>query len=232
VSRDLVYVVGGPDPGDRDDLRYSLRSLERHMRVPFRDVWVIGDVPDWFTGARLPLPPQPEKFANQRASLTAYCNLPDAADTFVLMNDDMFLVRDVTEVEGFHLGPAADYFDPGASNTWHRAGVATAEWMTERGHTVLAHEAHVPLEFHTRALRDLLHEYPADRPVLAGELYPAAGAGGIGRHIGNAKVSSDDMLAQKIILGLPCVSANPLTWAGDLGTWARQNYPTPSRWEA
>ena len=232
MSRDLVYVVGGPDPDNCDDLRHSLRSIARHLRVSIRDVWVVGDVPPWFTGARLPLEPKPEKFANQRASLTAYVNLPDAAETFVLLNDDMILTRDVTEVEGHHLGPASDYFDANTTNTWHRAGILTTEWAASRGVDVLAHEAHVPLEFNTAALRDLLNEYPADRPVLVGELYALAGARPAGRRCGNAKVRAGDDLAEKLAQPLPCVSGSPDTWPGALSEWALPAFPDPSPWES
>ena len=82
MSTDLVWIVGGP--GDREDLRYSLRSVAANLRLDYRDVWVVGDPPGWFGGAKMPLEPHPEKFTNQRRSLTAYVNHPDAADRSAL----------------------------------------------------------------------------------------------------------------------------------------------------
>lgn len=237
---DLVYIVGGPTDDDRADLRYSLRSFDANLGMTFRDVWIVGDVPTWVRGVkRLPLPPVPEKFANQRASLTAYVNHPDAAERFVLLNDDMFVIEKTDTLPTCrNRNPAskwaeAEQADGVRLNGWHRTVIATAEWVAERtGTDPHIYEVHTPLLFDTREMAQLLAEYPLDRPFVAGELYPIAGRGGVGEHCGNAKVKRDDSLETKLAHPMPYLSGNPDSWVGALGDLIRDMFPIPCRWEA
>lgn len=237
---DLVYVVGGPAESDREDLRYSLRSFAKNYRGPaFRDVWVVGDVPDWFTGARLPLPPHPEKFQNQRASLTAYVKCAGAAASFALANDDMFLIEPVESLPTFRnrgrtFGWNTDHLDNGHSpSCWTCACRDTAKWAAEHGAgNAYLYECHTPLLFDTARLRDLLNAYPTGRRLAVGELYPLAGIGGEGEHAGNAKVKAHDSLADKLANPMPYLSSSPDTWPGVVADYVKPLFTEPSPWEA
>jgi len=241
VTPDLVYVVGGP--GDREDLRHSLRTLEANLRAPFREVWVVGDPPAWFRGRHLALPPNPEKFRNQRASLTAYVNHPDAAETFVLLNDDMFVIEPTDEWvvsrKGAPLSIWAKVHRDALRNgshawdCWQCSIIDTASWTgVELGTDPLIYECHSPLVFDTAKLRDVLARYPLNRRFVVGEVYPIAGAGDIGENRGNAKCKSPASFAGKLANPMPYLSCSPETWAGVVGDYIRPRYPTPSRWEA
>lgn len=233
-----VWIVGGPTDDDRADLRHSLRSVA--TKAPeITEAWAVGDVPDWFAGVRMPLEPQAEKYANQRASLTAIANYPGAPETFWLMNDDMFVTEPSESLPIHRLGKVSEELDhwlgPGvraSGNTWHKALIATAGWMEARGHgDVLCYEAHVPLLFHTERLAELLNAYPLEQRLLVGELYAAAGAGGEGIDAGNAKVKPGDQLAAKLAQPMPYLSVNPETWDGGPGDLIRAMFDQPCRWE-
>lgn len=237
---DLVYVVGGATNDDRADLRHSLRSIAANLRIPFRDVWIVGDVPGWVRGVRpLPLTPLAEKFSNQRQSLTAYVNHPDAADRFILLNDDMFVTEPIDALQTCrNRNPAskwgaAEQADGRSLNGWHRTVLATAAWVAERTRTdPFIYEVHTPLLFDTSEVARLLAEYPANKPFAAGELYPIAGRGGEGTHCGNAKVKRGDSFTEKVAQPMPYLSGNPDSWPAELGDYIRAMFPTPSRWEA
>jgi hypothetical protein len=230
-----MYVVGGE--GDREDLRYSLRSLNANA-MAIDEVWIVGDVPSWAAAARMPYPPLFSKFPNQRQSIERFVNAPGAPEQFYLFNDDMFVIELVD-------GPlpvchnrhpaskwAADERKRRSLNSWHRAVIATAEWTAERlGTDPWIYECHTPLLFDTATLRDLLDEYPADRPFAAGELYPLAGIGGEGTFCGNAKCGRDDKLAAKLASPMPYLSASPDTWDGELGDYIRELFPNQCFWE-
>jgi len=232
-----VWIVGGPALDDRSDLRYSLRSVAANC-PSITEAWVIGDVPGWFTGVKMPLPPHPEKFANQRASLTAFVNHPGAPERFVLANDDMYVI----EPAPAHLpayrnkNPLSGWVDAERSerrlNAWHRAVIATAEWVADKtGTDPYIYECHVPLMFHTATFRDLINAYPADRPFAAGELYPLAGCGAAAGHAGNAKCGKADSLAAKLANPMPFLSSSPDTWPGVVADHVKPLFPDPSPWE-
>jgi len=237
MTTDLVYVVGGqPDSPGRDEMRYSLRSFEQNLRMEWRDVWAVGVPPDWFAGARLPLEPHPNKFENQRHSLTAYVNLPGAADRLVVLNDDMFAIEPHDEIvvcRNRHPASrwAAAEQKERALGAWHRAVIATATWVAETtGIDPWIYECHTPLVFDTKRLRDALAAYPTGQPFAVGELYPVAGAGPEGEARGNAKVKTET-LGAKLNLPLPYLSGSPGSWNGPLGEYVRGEFKTPGRYE-
>jgi len=236
MTTDLVYIIGGETSDDRADLRHSLRTVEANLHIDYRDVWIVGDVPAWFRGRALPLAPQPEKFANQRASLTAYANHPDAAERMVIMNDDMFLTEPVAELAICRCkNPLSAWTSAEREtrklNTWHRAVISTAEWVADGRDDPYIYECHTPLPFWTDELRERLAEYPADRPFAVGEMYSLAGAGDVGEHRGNAKCARTDSLADKLANPMPYLSCSPDTWTGVVGDYIRPRFTTPSRWE-
>lgn len=238
MTTDLVYVVGGePDSPGRDEMRYSLRSFATNLNIEIRDVWAVGDVPDWFAGARLPLAPHADKFCNQRRSLESYVNLPGAADRLVVLNDDMFATEPHNEIvvcrnrSRVSKWAAAEQADGRTLNAWHRAVIATGTWVGETTDTdPFVYECHTPLMFDTKRLRDALAAYPTGQPFAVGELYPLAGIGGAGEHRGNAKVKAES-LAEKLANPMPYLSGNPDSWRGSLGDYIRKTFPTPCRWE-
>ena len=230
-----VWIVGGPTDDDRADLRFSLRSA--HTNVPFiSEAWVVGDVPDWFTGVKMPLEPKPSKFENQRASLTAFVNHPAAPAEFWLMNDDMFITEPVESLPIVRNKNRASMWNPDhgqhGSGCWTCAVRATAAWVAEQtGTDPYLYENHSPLLFDTARLRDVVNRYPVHLPFTVGEVYPIAGAAGPGVVVGNAKVKGTDSFDEKMRLPMPYISGNPDSWAGVLGVWAQEVFDSPSRWE-
>lgn len=238
MSVDAVWVVGGkPDAPDRDELRYSLRSVEVNLGITFRDVWIVGDVPNWFTGRGLRTTADPDKWFNQRRSIEAYVNHRDAADEFVLFNDDHYVIEAVAEVEPFRYEkPASEWSADHGAHGWScwRCGVKKClAWVSsELGRDVWVYECHTPLAFSTAKMRDVLTRYPADMPFMSCSVFPAAGVGGEGRYAGNAKAGKGSVLADKLALDMPFISGNPDSWPGGLGDHVKALFPEPCRWEA
>lgn len=237
MSVDLVWIVGGPpDALDRDELRYSIRSATENLRVGYRDVVIVGDVPDWFVGVRIPLTPDPDKWRNQRQSIAAYVNLPSAADELILLNDDMYITEPADTVTPYrNKAPASTWnTDHGTHGwgCWTCAVKRCAAWVSaDLGRDIWLYENHAPLRFDTDRLRDLVNRYPADLPLMVGEAFPLAGIGGEGVVAGNAKVKVADSLAEKLALPMPYLSGSPGSWNGSLGEWVRREFPTPCQWE-
>jgi hypothetical protein len=245
MTTDLLWIIGGePDAPGREEFRYSLRSFTANPPVEYRSVWVVGDVPDWLSddARKLPLAPKPIKYENQRASLTAYVNHPDAAPTFLLLNDDFFAKRLVAELPIYHRGHHSSWSAPHKQavkrehghprDCWQCCVVDTADWVAEQaGVDPWIYENHTPLIFSTARMRDALNAYPAGRRLAIAQLYPLAGAGGEGVHGGNAKCKNPDSFAHKLALPMPYLSCSPESWRGPVGAWARQQWPDASKWE-
>lgn len=235
AAPDLVYIVR---PGENEELRYSLRSVDKYVR--HRKVWIVGTVPDWATNVgKIPLPPLIEKFANQRQSVTAACRHPEVAEDIVLMNDDHFALEPVDEIPVFNLGPTSSHvqrlYDSGFrdKNSWFVSVKRTAAWMQSQGfEDPLCYENHTPLPFYKSKLLEVVEAYPPQERFCYPGVYPIAGRGPEGELNGNTKVSEDSQLADKLALSMPWVSTSDQSFIeGAAGEYIRSLFPTPCRFE-
>lgn len=87
---DVVYVLGkGSQTGDQE-LRYSLRSLERYC-TGYRNVYIIGECPSWIHDVyHITHPDGPIKAINILNKIKSACLLPDLSGHFLFINDDHF----------------------------------------------------------------------------------------------------------------------------------------------
>lgn len=243
AALDLLYIVRPGD--DNDELRYSLRSVAANL--PHRSVWVVGHCPAWVRNVtRLELEPLTDgsaednlKFDNQRQSLAAACAHPELSETFVLLNDDMFVMEPTDPMPVYHLGETAPYLaDLRAlgfteANLWHVGVQKTFEQMQDWGYqSSLCYEAHTPLPFVKDKLAALLASATC-RPFLWGTAYDACGAVA-GTRGPNAKRSTQgarDLLAC-LTLGIPFISTEEKTFASaPLGAHIRGMFPDPCIYE-
>ena len=93
---DLVYIVREGDLNE--DLRYSLRSVEKNITQP--NVWIVGYKPNWVKNVGYVHTEQKNgKWNNSVNNIIAACECEDISDDFVLMNDDFFAIKPVENLE-------------------------------------------------------------------------------------------------------------------------------------
>lgn len=96
---DYVYVCRN---GENEELRYSLRSLEKNM--PSGNVWLVGYRPDWFRGNFIPLPDSSSKFENIKKCIFKITDTKEISENFILMNDDFFAFNKIKNIPVLHGG--------------------------------------------------------------------------------------------------------------------------------
>jgi hypothetical protein len=96
---DLVWICR---TGSNEELRYSIRSATQNL--PHRNVWVVGGRPDWYRGQWLHVGQHPgRKYENAKNNLRAIIDSGKISDSFVLMNDDFFVLKP-TELKPYYSG--------------------------------------------------------------------------------------------------------------------------------
>lgn len=88
--------------GDNEELRYSIRSVLASF--PGANIWVVGGKPDWYSGNFIKTNRIPNKYSQVEENLQRLVNNKNISETFVLMNDDFFIVKPVSSIEYFHRG--------------------------------------------------------------------------------------------------------------------------------
>jgi hypothetical protein len=112
---DIVYILGNGSQWDDNELRYSLRSLEKHFK--HRNVFIVGVLPKWLQNIihidiqdSFPYP-NGGKLKNAVRKIRAACKNKRLSNDFVLMNDDFFFLRDCSEIKPFSLGTIQESLD-------------------------------------------------------------------------------------------------------------------------
>lgn len=145
---DLVVPVR--EGATHESLRYALRSWAANL--PHRKVWLVGHKPAWAAGIEhIPtLQRGRTKYKNTTSAVRAVCEHPDVTSTFILCNDDFFVMKPLPDgMPVLHRGPVADvekYYTSRARGQYLRGLQETRDLLVSLGHTnPTSYELHVPL---------------------------------------------------------------------------------------
>lgn len=95
-NMDVVYVLGTGSLWKNNEMRYSLRSIEKYLKG-YDNVFIVGECPDWTTNViHLPCPDvrKRKELSIMRKIMTA-CTHQYVSDDFVFFNDDHFVLRPI-----------------------------------------------------------------------------------------------------------------------------------------
>jgi hypothetical protein len=147
---DAVYPLGSGSKWGNNELRYSLRSLEKNL-VDLRNVYIVGYRPDWLTGAIHiscddPLPHN--KDGNIIRKILRACEVPELSEEFLQVSDDQILLQPLSfaELRPYYVIDLASvdesWFSQGA---WAKRMERTYQWLRARGRTTYHYDSHIPL---------------------------------------------------------------------------------------
>lgn len=93
---DVVYIVGFGSQWKNNELRYSLRSVERNLKN-FRNVYIVGEKPAFVTGVKHIQFPDMENIPSKNTykKILQACKDEQLSQRFLLMNDDFFFNKKV-----------------------------------------------------------------------------------------------------------------------------------------
>ena len=153
---DFVYMCR---PGDNEELRYSIRSVVKN--APVRNVWVVGDKPDWYVGNFIPTVPVGNAFENVRNNLRKVIAHPEISEDFVLMNDDFFITRNVNSVYPYYGGLLINRYmehqELAGFNFYANFLRKTDAVLRQQGiKNPLNYELHVPMPFNKTKLAETI----------------------------------------------------------------------------
>jgi hypothetical protein len=154
---DLVYICRS---GENEELRYSIRSAVANL--PHKNIWVVGGKPDWYTGNYIKLDQKKSKYVNAKNSLKAICEEKRISDSFILMNDDFYIINKVDYVPYMYSGTLDDriekreeIFSGNTYTTLLKETLASLSRKKQEG-LILDYELHVPMIMEKKKLSRIL----------------------------------------------------------------------------
>jgi len=164
------------------ELRYSLRSLEGHLKENF-EVWIVGDLPDWIQNVKhLPH----KKIENIHApstfdavkKLQAYLNQDDSPETFIRMYDDVYFLgdRNIEDLQVtrylFNYGQIQNGELRSGSQIWRNQVLRSVQAARQSGHYGLMTETHCPEVFEKQKMAEVMELFDPDvNRLLTSTLY-------------------------------------------------------------
>lgn len=96
---DFVYIC---KEGINEELKYSIRSVVESF--PDSKIWVVGGKPDWYVGNYIKVEQRESKYKNAVENLKTISASDQISESFVLMNDDFYIIKKINKIENFHGG--------------------------------------------------------------------------------------------------------------------------------
>jgi hypothetical protein len=134
--------------GENEELRYSIRSVAKNF--PDSEVFVVGDPPGWYCGNKIFVAQDSGRYGNLNKNINEIISSPDIPDSFIMMNDDFYILEPIEEIgfydEGLLIEKFNTYFD-----VYHRSSYVakidqTYEYLKSAGiEQPKSYELHVPM---------------------------------------------------------------------------------------
>lgn len=172
---DVVYLCRS---GPNEELRYSIRSVEKNM--PHRSIWVIGQSPEWYRGNFIEVQNLNAKYSNARANLDELVKSKHISENFILMNDDFFIMRPVEKVGYFYDGSLLERAERNelltTTGAYTKLLYNTYDRLKKMGiEEPLNYEVHIPMIMNKKGLKEVLKHKTCLWRSMYGNIYEVGG---------------------------------------------------------
>ncbi len=164
----IAYILGDGSKHDNLELRLSLRSIEKNLNPS--EVIVCGHDPGFLSDKVEYIPNFPAKKENDAAwgikeNLLALCEHPDTPDTFLLMNDDYFILQPIKGFQYYHKGELRDAMERLGSGIFYGHLLATVTVLEKRKLPTKHFDGHWPIVYDKRLLAETIVMQDWDVPL-------------------------------------------------------------------
>lgn len=157
-----VYIVR---PGENEELRYSLRSVEANL-PEVTDVVIVGHIEPWLRNVERidGNPYRSQKRRNVWANVYTAATHPDLPDDIILMNDDFMVTRPAT-VEMNWRSTLDEHIKPLSVGWWRRSLEVTRTYLRRQGYAnLLSYELHRPFPMNRQRMATVMNEASGIQP--------------------------------------------------------------------
>lgn len=149
---DLVYVLGSGSNWNNNELRISLRSVEKNLSG-YGKIFIVGENPGFLSDSVIHLP-FPDKLSSQNADgnmalkILHACADARLSKQFLFMNDDFIINKPIaiSEIQWMHKGDMKDHPEEFWKTQFYRHRLRrTFDILQKRGLPTLQYDYHAPM---------------------------------------------------------------------------------------
>lgn len=217
---DVLYYIGGGSRHQNRELRFSLRSLEKHCKDVGK-VWIVGNRPPFVAGVEYLWVEDSGAWWQNAFYKTMAAIKAGISNDFLLMNDDFYMLKDfeAATYPYYHRGDISE----NANTQYQQTILNTKRVLQGMGKPFKHYGVHCPMRINGAKYSQLEKFYKDDSlPVSARCLYGNLFCGG-------QKVADCKGVEVK---GSATGCFSSKDWVGcDVFKKLKEMYPTPSKWE-
>ncbi len=160
---DVVYILGTGSRWNNNEIRYSLRGVERFL-LNYQDVYIFGSTVSDLVGIKqIPMKENSSKENNIMQKILRACQEPSVSDPFLLFHDDHYLVK-LRDAQAFPY-----YFDTTIENmytrrevndTYKKALFNSYTALKTQNLPTLHYDSHTPVLIHKTRFPGIMAMYP------------------------------------------------------------------------
>lgn len=164
---DIVYLYTAGS--DITELKYSLRSLEKHL-TGFRNLYIVGDDPGFIKDAIIIKHPNPHKGNRARniyERILRACQEEGLTDYFLYNSDDIFLLKsfDAKTFPYYYCSTLPETFQKmGKDNSYRLYVESTLKALQQKELPVINFNGHSPIVYHKSLYPDIMSQYNWEAP--------------------------------------------------------------------
>lgn len=166
---DVVFVLGKGSLWNDTELRYSLRSIEKHLKN-YKDIWVIGECPAFLQNVKHIYfkDEHPCKETNIYRKVLRACQEKEITDDFLFFNDDHFLLQDFNAKEfpyfwKSNLRDSSKMMKPG--NRYKKAVDNAYRTLHSLGLETKSFDTHTPIIYNKKKFIEVMTKFNWDQKV-------------------------------------------------------------------
>lgn len=162
---DLVYTLGRPSAWQHNELKYSIRSVEKHGDK-FEKVFIIGDFPFFIDTKKANWIPAKDdhKFATRNIyeKLLKACDDERVSDNFFYVHDDHFFLKtfSLSKYPNYYFGTLEEYI-AGRNKFAHvtKAAMNTLNVLKEKNFPTICYNVHQPCIINKKKFKKIMSGY-------------------------------------------------------------------------
>lgn len=157
---DIVCPLGNGSKWMNNELRYSLRSLEKFGKN-IGEVFIVGEFPEWLQYCEhIPVKDGIGHEKNIMLKLLAACNDDRVSENFMLWNDDYFLTAPINceLYPNYECGSLAMKIEARIKEDGYRKSLEnTRTFLTRNNKWTLMYDGHCPIIYNKTMFRELMN---------------------------------------------------------------------------
>lgn len=165
----VVFVLGKGSLWNDLEIKYSLRSIEKHL-TNCKDVWIVGYCPEFLQNVnRIPFKDEhPCKETNIYRKILRACQEKSITDDFLFFNDDHFLLKDFNALEFPYfwksdLRASSKMMKPG--NRYKKAVDNAYRALNAFGFETKSFDTHTPIIYNKKKFISVMTKYDWNQKV-------------------------------------------------------------------